>query len=71
MNRICRGSSSAISSGCGSLTFTIMSAAANTEGRIGKDLRARLLIGAVGAVDPLAGERFDHHLVTVGDELGD
>ena len=68
---MCRGSSSAISCGCGSLTFTIISAASNTDGGVGKDRRAGLLIGRVGAVDAVAGLGLDEHLVAVGDELGD
>ena len=37
--------------------------------RIGKDVRAGLLIGLVGAIDAVAGMGLDEQLVPVGDEL--
>ena len=40
-------------------------------GGIGKDGRARFLVGGVGAVDAGAGMGLDHHFMAGGDQLGD
>ena len=47
MNSRCRDSSIATSTGCGSLTLTIISASAKTVGRVGNDRRALLAVGVV------------------------
>ncbi len=66
-----RGSSIAISCGCGSLTFTIMSAALNTAAASGRIVAPAFSKALVRAIDAVAGVGLNEHLVAVGDQLGD
>ena len=69
MNSVCRGSSIATSTACGSLTLTIMSEAAKTAARVGQDASALRDVLVVGDRGALARSGLDQHLMAVLDQL--
>ena len=71
MNSTWPGRSLAHSAGCGSFTFTIMSAAGEHLGGVGDDSRAGGAIVLVGEADAGAGAGLDQHLVAVRDAFAD
>ena len=69
MNRIWSSRSRRTSSGCGSLTLTISSAAANTSAARRQDLGAGSFIRIVVEPDARAGAALDDNLVAVMHQL--
>ena len=63
VNRICPSRSIAHSAGCGSFTFTIISAHAKTVGGIGAIVAPAAVYASSCEADARAGVVLDHHLV--------
>ena len=69
VNRICPSRSIARSTACGSLTLTIMSAAANTSAAVATTVAPGLAVGVVVHADALPRVALDDDLVAVRDDL--